>query len=326
MENVVAQIRRVMFQLLYSTFIGYQATKKIQRFITRVRIVLGQGPNKATKLQIFKSRLETQAGQNVDGTIEIIDIKSNPVLEKVILEKETVVELMGLKGNPFEYVKKYRFQVSCMWKGSQRFFMYRPSEMTMAMEYTKDYKIAANIKKNADFEKSCNEFVAMAQRNARALAVLGKQNLSAVQKTKLAREIVEHKALIYRFRISLPPGYNVEIKELTPNQVNKIGLITVIIWIVIIIVSGVVVALTVKNVADVAKHKATLDDRYKSIMAIADPAVRNAIIKETIKADTKARATEADKPGFLTEVKQILIIGVVAYGIKELLPLFKKTK
>ncbi len=317
-----------MFELLYSTFLSYQATKKIQRFITRVRIVIGQGPNKATRLQIFKSRLETQGEQNVDGSVEYIDIKSTPVLDKIILEKETVVELMELEGNPFEYVKKYRFQVAVLWKGNLRYFIYRPSEMTMAMEYTNDYKIAASIKKNADFEASCNEFVAMAQRNARALAALGKLDLTAAQKTKLAREVVEHKALVYRFKNSLPAGYYADIKELTPNGVNAIGepVTIIIIWVAAIIVAGIIAVKIVDKLGEVAKHKATLNDRYRAIMAIANPADRDKLLTAAASEDTKAIAVEADKPGFLTEVKQILIIAAVAYGIKEIIPLFKKNK
>ena len=335
-----------MYNWLSTTYAGDDRTRA-KRYLTKCSIVFGRpipvlnitAPTPpGNKLPWYNSFLEAVNEMPVSGPQYYIDTKQFPVLENIVLQQTTIQELMESAGSPYDYLKKYSFLVSVVQNGVVKKFRYKPSQMMMVLSWTTDEKVYTQLRAAAEFETACQQFVDLTKRNGKALANLSLQtNLTTTQRNAVNLEIAKHLYTINTFSNELPPGFAFDKRSLKADVINTnaVGIIPVIIWVVAIIVTGLV-AITYqwsKAFENIQKHKSTLQDRYKAIMSISDDVARNKALQDAANTDNKnletaaqADAENTTSTGWLGQVKQILVVGLVAYGIKELLPLFTKKK
>jgi hypothetical protein len=333
--------------MIFTTLVGYYADylskRKIKRYITRASLVFGKTLTvpvlnfKITanhpannKLQIFNSNRELTAGKNDNGVKEFIDTKSFSEIKNIIVDPSIIKELMEYDGNPYKYITTYDFNASLIYKGQQKRFRYKPSQMMMVLEYTSDEKVYEKIQAAAEFEKVCAEFVTLSQRNTKLLFSLqSSKRLSQSQKQQLDVETLEHIKIINSFKNKMPEGFFVQTKNVQANQVSgAIGIIPVIVWIVVIIVSGIVAmtAYYTTRKADIEILKTNLNDRYQAIMSITDEKMRNEAFSNSAESTSETVQNNANNTGMFGQIKQIALILGGAFVVGQVIPLFSKNK
>ncbi len=337
-----------MFEFIRGLYAAYESRKKIKRYITACSMVFGKkidrlnitaGNVAGGRLRVFNSYQECVNQKPVSGPQEIIDTIKNPVLPVIVLDPSLVTMFMESAANPYAYLLTKEFNVICMHEGKKKYFRYNPKYMLMDLKTTADEKLFEQVQQAAKFELECNNLLAKAQRNARALALVAKRtDLTTAQRATVNAEISKHLFVINTANRNLPKGFAFDIKTLKANKIEGIGLpflIPVIVWVVAIITTGVVVAAWkwADAFTEVKNHQATLDARYKSIMSITDDVTRNQALNTAANTDNanlvtsaQAAATEKESTGWLGQVKQIAIIAVVALIAKEVLPTLLKSK
>lgn len=335
----------MLFEELMALYSSYQATKNIKRYVTGAKLIFGKkfsintfppitsvSPSPVgNRLPIFNSFEELGAGRSYTGGQEYIDTKTYSEIKELILPATVIRAIMEYDGSPYDYLQQHAFNASLMYKGQVKMFRYYHSQMLIEVTTTTDYKVFEKFKAAAAFEKDAQQFVLMAQRNARALAALSLDPaLTNDERAKLNIEITKHLYLINDFKSKLPEGFYLDVRQLKADQISgqQIGFIPIIIWVVAIIVAGIVglTAYYITRQNELAILKATLNDRYKAIMSIPDGPARTKALMDASAADSKTIITQAESTGMLGQVKQIALILGGAFILKELIPLLTRKK
>jgi hypothetical protein len=272
------------------------------------------------KLLLYNSFKELAAGRNNDGGTDFIDTKKNTNLGSVIIPANILKQLMQA-ADTGRWLKTYTFECMIFWNGRLRFFMYRPSQMWLDITCTKDPVVFERLQKAEALQQSCNEFAASARRNAQLLAQLNlRTDLTTAQRKKLTEETTELLYTVNKFKQALPPGVHLQKMDLTATNINSIGAIPLIIWVVAIIVTGTTVAVAIvsSKIFELAKHKATLDARYKSIMSITDDTTRNQALVDAATTDNKNMEAATADTGIMGQVKQIVVVSAIVLLAKQI--------
>ncbi|MFZ4056962.1 MAG: hypothetical protein ACOYKE_02435 [Ferruginibacter sp.] len=349
----------MIFTALIAAYNSQQKIKNVQRWVVGTKVVFGKSitlpvvnftltaPKPAgNKILIYNSHLELTAGRSVTGKKEYFDTVKNPIISNIILEPTVLQTIMEYDGNPYVYLQSHSFNASFMLNGTRKYFRYNPREMYMLMDYTSDFKVFQQMQAAAAVEKSCLEFVAKAQRNARELAAISKLNLNSKQKAQFGLALTQHLFTINEFKRKLPPSFFVETKSIAANKISGVGFlpaIPVIVWVVGLISAAAIVVgikyLDYKKEVDMQKNR--LDSNYNVLQTIKAAAqdlqsgkisqeayntIKNqgsGIIDQNNEDNSKqadANAADTASGGFLGKVQDIFLIGLAAVVVSKLVP------
>lgn len=359
----------MFFQQLLNIYANYQATKNIKRYVVGASLSFGKtytvplpkpfniqikSPIPASgKLKIFNSYKEAISQNSYSGSTETIDVKYNPEFKDIILDPIYIKKIMEYPGNPYEYLKANSFPASLMWRGQQKYFMYDPREMLLYLNYTEDPEAYTRLKEMAQLEASITDWVAKAQRNARALAAFAKikSQLNSRQQVMLQKEIVNHQYAVNTMKSLLPKGFFMQSVSVNASQINgtknnaAVGVIPVIVWVVAIIATGiittgVVIGFYLSKKAEVDKRRNLLDANLQNINAIAaagilknqgaiDQGTYNEIVTAansnintnngTLTQYGNADVKEQNSGGIMGKIQNIAIAFAAVFVVKEIL-------
>ncbi len=344
------------FQTILNYFAQKQASKHIKRYVVGARLIFGKSitipvlniPISAmapagNRLRVFNSFSELNSGFNANGSVDFINTKEFSELTGVILEPSTIRALMEYTGNPYEYIQRNLFNASVIHQGKRKYFRYQPNQMLLVVNYSEKFETYQKMKDAAEYEEVCREFVELAQRNARAIATIGKSfaRLSAADQTRFRKIILDHNNTIDDFKRKLIPGFYLNSAPVALQNVPGIGFVVApVVWIVGLVVAGltVVTVAYLQKRAEVQKQKNLLEAQYNAVLQLKEAQEdlnagrinqgqyndRKEIItknrddaSENLDKLTEADAKEQASGGFMGKIQNVLIAGAIVLVAKE---------
>ena len=216
-------------------------------------------------------------------TYEELMARKNPVLINATSGIKLPVELfastllqLSTVDNPALYLRDNRFNVKVFFNNQQYWHTYEPRESILLYMSSTDPGTADKVRQLARLEAEMKLVLTAANRNAGALAQLGK-NLHPQLRAQYNQSVVKHNNTVNQIKNSTPPEMKFVLTQLQTAAVSGsfIGLapLVIIALAAVGLVGNALLAYGATKIAtlitDTIRHKNNLDLQYKTIEQMA---------------------------------------------------------
>lgn len=219
------------------------------------------------RLRVYRTYDELMARKNA----VVINV-STGIKMPVELFASTLLKLSTVE-DPAVFLRDNRFNVKLYYNNQQYWYTYEPKEGILLYMSSTDPATADKLRQLANLELQMKQVLAAANRNATALAQLGK-NLHPQLRAQYNQAVVKHNATVNQIKNSTPPEMKFVLTQLQPAAVSGnafIGLapIVIIALAAVGLVGNALLAYGATKIAtlitDTIRHKNNLDLQYKTI-------------------------------------------------------------